>query len=121
MLRHTIEVRLKLKFEEFDVEHELVLAITLELFEALSDLIEGYKDVFARALLLDQDISADSLTLVLSSRLLILLISVYSDEGVLTSDQAAYLVLGVIVQNEVVFLIASTDNIANNLVIMSDG
>ena len=40
MLRHTIEVRLKLKFEEFDVEHELVLAIALELFEALSDLIE---------------------------------------------------------------------------------
>ena len=49
-----------------------------------------------------------------------MLISVYSDEGVLASDQAAYLVLGVVVQNEVVFLIASTDNIANNLVIMSD-
>ena len=95
MLRHTIEVRFKLKLKEFDVVHELVLAIAFELLEALFDLIKGYEDVLASALLLDQDISADGLIFVLSCCLM--LVCVYSDEGVLAPDQAAYLVFSVVV------------------------
>ena len=77
VLSHAIEVRLKLKLKELNVEHQLVLAIAFKLFEALFDLIVGYKDVLAGADLLYQDISAEYL---------IALVCVNSDEGVLTPD-----------------------------------
>ena len=95
MLCHTIEVRFKLKLKELGVVHELVLAIAFELLEALFDLIKGYEDVLASALLLDQDISAEGLIFVFCCCLM--LVCVYSDEGVLAPDQAAYLVLSVVV------------------------
>ena len=99
------EIRLRIKLNELDVEHQSALAITLKLLQTLPGIVEGHEEVLVRFDLLDQDTFV--ILFVLCG--LLLLIGIHFFEGIISSHQAPNAIRRVVVEQKA----ARASNVGN--------